>query len=349
MSPLFKRIYSLLRQGQIDVFEDYLTEIVAEIFEDTDMLIKFFNEFTKIKLENPSKIRITTQKTFHKLPGHETNSKPDIVIQFIDNEKPFIAFFENKLYAKEGDNQLKRYVDHLKVYEDNGFDTSLFYVTKYYDPKEENGIIQLRWYKIYNWLNNNRSQFVNKVTDFMEELKLNETRRFVPHDVHIINEINRVQSMLDECIDGQVEDTLKRLFVGSYTANRNKEVKNIKCYFKTVWIGTDCPDKKASSFLECGFKNLEQEYPTVTVTFQVYSKYSKWDEAIEAMEWFLESHDDWRKYVYSNRHTGISCEVSLLDFLNQDDHITSIQEYFIEKLNELHLIKQQYSDLDWKV
>ncbi|MCG7850725.1 MAG: hypothetical protein MIO93_16320 [ANME-2 cluster archaeon] len=93
MSPLFKRIYTLLRQGQNDIHEDYLTEIISEIFKDKGMLIKFFHEFTDIALEDPSHIQVTTQRTFLKLPEHEIDSRLDLVVQFHDNGKPFIAFF----------------------------------------------------------------------------------------------------------------------------------------------------------------------------------------------------------------------------------------------------------------
>ena len=69
------------------------------------------------------------------------------------------------------------------------------------------------------------------------------------------------------------------------------------------------------------------------------------------MKWFLESHVDWKGYYLEDntKWSSISCDKELLDFLKHDDHISVIQEFFIEKLNELSLIKEQYPDLDWKV
>ena len=212
MNPLFKRIYSLLRQGQIDIYEDYLTEIIAEIFEDKEMLVKFFNEFAKITLKDPSEIQVTTQRTFLKLQGHETDSRPDLVVQFRDKEKSFIAFFENKIEAYEGENQLKRYAEHLKRYGEKDFGTFLFYITRYHDPKEEDGIIQIRWSMIYNWLDNNRNQFISKVIEFMEEIQLNDTRRFSPQDIYAIQQMRRLQRMMDECLDGTVDEKMTQLF-----------------------------------------------------------------------------------------------------------------------------------------
>lgn len=53
------------------------------------------------------------------------------------------------------------------------------------------------------------------------------------------------------------------------------------------------------------------------------------------------SHEDNTKW------SGISCDRELLDFLKHDDLINAIQEFFIEKLNELSILKKQCS-LNWK-
>lgn len=348
MRPLFKRIYSLLRQGQTDVLEDYLTEMIAEIFEDKDMLVKFFHEFAKIILEDPSDIQVTTQRTFLKLHGHEIDSRPDLVVQFSDEGKSFIAFFENKLEAQEGDRQLKRYAEHLKKYDEKDFDIFLFYITRYYDPKEEDGIIQLRWYLIYNWLNNNRNLFIDKIIEYMEEIQLNDSRRFLPQDIYAIQQMRRMQRMMDECLDNSVGETMTNLFGQAIGwSNRFNNLKNNNRYFKVIvqeanWLTT---------WIGCGFKLTDDEYPQVSVMFEINPNYSKRDETIESMKWFLESHGDWKGYYLEDntKWSSISCDKDLLDFLKHDDHINAIQEYFIEKLNELHSIKQQYPNLDWKV
>lgn len=346
MSTLFKRIYSLLRQGQTNILEDYLTEIFSEIFEDRDMLIKFFNEFTEITLENPSDIQITTQRTFIKLPNHETDSRPDLVIQFRDNGKSFIAFFENKLEAEEGYNQLKRYAEHLKKYNEKGVDTSLFYITRYHDPKEEDSIIQIRWFEIFNWLNNNRNQFTNKIIEYMEEIQLNETRRFLPQDIYAVQHMNRLQRMMDECLDGPVNDTMVKLFGQAIGwSNRNVQLRDHNRYLKV-----NTQDSNWSMWIGCGFFFNEDEYPSVSVKFEVSPTCSKRNEAMEALKEFIESYNDWNGYDLEDdtKWSGIICGKKLLDFFKDDDHIRAIQEFFIEKLEELNSIKQQPSDLNWK-
>ena len=347
MSPLFKRIYSLLRQGQTNILEDYLTEIIAEIFEDKDMVVKFFHEFANITLEDLSDIQVATQRTFLKLQGHETDSRPDLVIQFNDKGKQFIAFFENKLEAQEGDNQLKRYAEHLKKYDAKDFDTFLFYITRYHDPKKEDSIIQLRWYMIYNWLDNNRNPFIDKVIEFMEEIQLNDIRRFLPQDIYAIQQMRRLQRMMDECLDGPVDEKMTQLFGKSLSwSNRNVNLRDYSRYLKTNDQGTNW----SSTWIGCGFNLTNDEYPLISIMFEINPNFSKRKETIDAMKWFLKSHSDWKGYYLETdtNWSGIRCDRNILDFLKHDDHINAIQKYFIEKLNELHLIKQQYPGLNWK-
>ncbi|MNR69328.1 hypothetical protein D3C85_1944890 [compost metagenome] len=46
--------------------------------------------------------------------------------------------------------------------------------------------------------------------------------------------------------------------------------------------------------------------------------------------------------------SNIYYEKSLLNFLSTDDHIESIQAFFIDRLNELYKLKQQHPEFNWK-
>ncbi|WP_252590948.1 hypothetical protein, partial [Enterobacter sp. JH536] len=78
------------------------------------------------------------------------------------------------------------------------------YLTRRHDPKKQadifiNGVtaefIQMRWYELYNWLQQFSSSYIKKILAYMEELRLNETRRFVPQDIYAIQQMSRIQSM----------------------------------------------------------------------------------------------------------------------------------------------------------
>lgn len=337
------------------MYEDLLTEIFAELFSNKNLLLDFTKCFLGVTLYNPQNIRINTQKTFLGLDEHETNSRPDLVIEFKDNEQKYTFFFENKLESSEGNLQLQRYAEHLKSYKDEGDLTFLFYITCYDDPKKEeeifvNGVtakfIQLRWYKIYNWLRNWKDPYICKVLGYMEEIGLNESRRFLPQDIYALQEMNRLQNMMDECLDGTVDEVMTKLFGKAISwSNRNVQLRDHDRYFKMneqtgnrfTWIG-------------CGFYITEEEYPLVCVTYEVSPSYQRRREVIKAMKDFISNNTQWQGYELDNdsEWSGISCDRSLLDFLKDEDHITSIQKYFMDKLKELHKLKEHYPNLGWK-
>jgi len=347
---LFSRIHSLLRKGQSHMYEDLLTEVFADVLVDNEKLSSFMKEFIGIKLENPT----GTQKTFLRLDGHDTDSRPDLVVQFKDLNRNYILFFENKIDASEGHNQLRRYAEHLKSFKDKGWHTFLIYITRRDDSKREkdvfvNGItaefVQIRWYEIYNWLKTQRDAYIDKIINYMGEIGLDQSRKFLPQDIYAIQEMDRLQRMMDECLDGPVDDVMTKLFGRARGwSNRNVQLRDYCRYFKIddqgnrlMWVG-------------CGFYISEEEYPLVCVTYEVNPNYEDRDEVIEAMKEFIKGREDWEGYDIDDdtEWSGITCDKYLLDFLKEEDHIIAIQEFFIEKLKELYLIKDKHPDLNWK-
>lgn len=347
MSSVFKRAYDLLRQGQINMLEDYFTEIISVIFEDKIILTSFFGNFAGVTIVDPTMIRVETQKTYPKLPGHQVDSRPDLVVQFNDGGKHYVAFFENKLDAKEGDRQLFRYSNHLDVIQrEKGSTTFLFYITRRYDPKEVN-CTPIRWYKVYEWLKNHRNPYVDKVILFMEEINLNQNRKFLPQDIYAIQQMDRLQQMMDECLDGPVDETMTRLFgKASQWSNRNVQLRDFSRYFKTN-------DQSGGLWVECGFQLTEDDYPLISVICEIAPNVPKRKDVLNAMKWFLDNavkKDEWDSYDIDDdtEWAGIFCDVDMLKFLKENDHISAIQSFFMEKLEELYLIKNQFPDLGWK-
>lgn len=350
---LFKDIHVLLRKGQSSMYEDLLSEIFADIISDKEVLISYIKHFLGITLVDPYGINITTQKTLSRIEDHETDSRPDLVIQFCEQDKKYILFFENKIQSEEGYNQLERYADHLRSYHDDGYLTFLIYTTRYDDPKDENKIfskgksgkfIPLRWYRIYYWLKGHEDPYINRVLEYMEEIGLKESRRFLPQDMYALQEMNRLQHMMDECLDGAVDEVMTKLF-GKATgwSNRGVQLRDQFRYYKMN-------DQANGTWVGCGFHLTEDEYPLVCVQYEVSPTCSQREEVIKAMTEFLENNPEWEGYDLDDdsRWSGISCDRPLLVFLNEEDHVLSIQKYFSEKLKELHLLKQQNSQLGWK-
>ncbi|WP_338555720.1 hypothetical protein [Paenibacillus sp. KS-LC4] len=68
------------------------------------------------------------------------------------------------------------------------------------------------------------------------------------------------------------------------------------------------------------------------------------------MKSVLEKNEGWSSQDIDD-HTAwsmIHYDKSLLQFLSTDDHIESIQAFFIERLKELYKLKQQTPELEWK-
>ena len=353
MSYLFKRIHDLLRKGQSDQFEDLLTELFAEVLEDEDKLQGFAGTFFGIKAKQIQDIVITTQKTFLKLDGHDTDSRPDIVLRFNDSDNKYVVFFENKINAAEGQEQLKRYAEHLKWYQDNGYKTILLYITRYADPKSEEEIFangktaifqQLRWYKIYYWLKEEQDNaYIKKLLEFMEEIGLDESRRFLPQDMYAMQNMDRLQRIMDECLDDVVDEEMTKLFGKAIAwSNRNKQIRDYNRYFKvldanTVWMGY-------------GLDFNSDEYPQVQVMYSVGNTHPQRDKLLHAMNEFVGKNGDWEGVALNTdeKWQAICAGKSLLEFLHNEDHISSIQQFFIEKLRELHKLKQDEPKLFWK-
>lgn len=158
-----------------------------------------------------------------------------------------------------------------------------------------------------------------------------------------LQEMSRLQHMMDECLDGNVDKEMTKLFGKAIGwSNRNVQLRDHYRYYKM--------NDQTGTWVGCGFHLTEDEYPLVCVTYEVSPTCQQRKEVIKAMEKFQVSNSEWHGYELDNdsQWSGITCDKPLLDFLKDQDHIISIQKYFIDKLQELHQLKQQYKDLGWK-
>jgi len=349
----FTRLYRLLNQGYRELQEDFLTEIFAEALQDEALLKSFCVTFLQLDIESLEQAKVTTQLTFPKLPGHTTDSRPDCVIEFRRKSGKAVIFIESKLGSGEGQDQLARYAEHLAFFKSRGYETYLLYLTQYFDPKEERTIfakgvtarfLAYRWYQVYEWLNRHRDVYTCKVLEYMEEMQLNESRTFAPQDIYALQQMNRLQSMLDETFDGIVDETMSSLFgrpIG--WSNRNVQLRDFNRYFKGSEQGN-------MIWVHCGFEFTKDDYPRAAVRLEVGPGSAKRKEVVAAMEWFLAGHPEWNgEHIDSQQYWAkITVRRSMLHFLDEADHIAAMEKFFVEQLTALHEIKLQYPDLGWK-
>lgn len=168
--------------------EDLFTEAVARLFERRpDICLNWLESLeliTPASGEDQRRIHVTTQKTFVALEDHETDSRPDLIVEVhrpVENDESEsskdVVMIESKIGSWEGQDQLKRYAEHLNKI--TGTRKTLVYITRAYDPKSEEQIRaktqnvkfrQLRWHDFYRFLQTaEKDALVEEVILFMEE------------------------------------------------------------------------------------------------------------------------------------------------------------------------------------
>lgn len=134
---------------------------------------------------------------------------------------------ESKIGSWEGQDQLKRYAGHLSNM--SGTRKNLVYVTRAYDPKDENEILsgiddvcfkQLRWHDFYRFLQTvERDALIEEVMTFMEEQDMARSYRFSTEDLMALSGVPRAFEILDETFEGEVKAELES-FAGNRISKR---------------------------------------------------------------------------------------------------------------------------------
>jgi hypothetical protein len=352
MQSSIKKMYDLVKDSTTNPLEDYLTEVISPIFTKEEFLTNFLDKFSGNRFEAIRNIRVSTQKKYGKILDHDTDSRPDLVITFESKMGRNIIFFENKLGSEEGSLQLKRYYDHLHHHHTKGYFTYLFYITRKYDPKEkskysQNGTSfnQLQWFQFYNWLLTlEENLYVNEVLKYMEVHELNKSRKFLPNDIYAFQNLFRLQSMLDETLDGKVRETYVKLFGKPMQwSNRANQLRSFNRY-------VSISDQSDWKFIGCGFWFTDEEYPVISVFLEVNPNCRRKEELIKAIDTFCKENENWIFEGPEDEKDSfiVYLDKSLLEFLSESDHIESIQDYIIEKLHEIHKIKVEFPELKWE-
>lgn len=173
---------------------------------------------------------------------------------------------------------------------------------------------------------------------------MNDSRRFVPQDVYAVQHMERLVRMMDACLEGGVEETVTTLFNRSTGwTNRFDQLKKYNRYMKQN-------DQGNFTVINFGFYLTNDEYPLVSILFEVNPKCPNRAAIITAMKAFIETNEGWESDDLDDNTAwaNIHYDKSLLDFLSDDDHIDAIQDFFIQRLKELHILKQQHPEFDWK-
>ena len=349
MSGIFSSLYNLRLKSPHNPLEDYLTEILKYCLErDVELLQKFHIHFGiyEAPFETYS---FTTQFKLKALDNHHQGSRPDIAL-FLEDAT---IYFENKINSGEGDEQLKRYAEHLAI-GDNKPGT-LVYITKDYDPKSEEYILKecpnrirfipIRWHQIFAFLIPFKEKpLVFELLTFMKNIKLSMNNQFSPTDIITLSNFSPVRKLMDACMFGEVREEFQRINRG--VSQESTSLTQLRDHDRYIYW----KNHMDGLIIGLGFwMNSENEkpYPEVGIMIQVKPSSSKRNEVVNIFNKILDKDDKWEG---SNIHdpskwATIYCRQSLQVFLSKENHIGEIQEYYGDSLKKVEQISIDYPDL----
>ena len=366
MTSLLGRLLRLFPESV--PLEDLFTEAVARLFETRPQLCLAWLEAAGL-LTAPIAdtgrvyVRVSSQRTSTALEHHNTDSRPDLVIEIHrspeelaeDGAVTDVVMIESKIGSKEGAEQLRRYAEHLDGISGLGNKT-LVYMTRGYDPKEASGILsgfdgnvrfeQLRWHDFYRFLQTvEKDALIEEVMTFMEEQGMARSYRFSATDLITLSGVPRAFEIFDETLGGEVKTKLE-----AFAGNKVKELNQIRRFGRYIIIAS-LQDRDLFCYIGYTMDDLD-EYPGLTVNLESKPNAVARETSVAAMK-KIALNEDWETHNLDNPSgwAGVRRVRNLASLLPEEDHVAAVQHFFIDSIRqlreELTAFKKEHSDLPW--
>jgi hypothetical protein len=339
---IFKTLFDLRLKAHNRPFEDYLTEIISFVLSrDLDLFNNFLNHF-KLTEHQVESFDITTQLSLKKIKNHKTDSRPDMAV-FLDGEA---IFFENKVDSEEGDEQLKKYAEHLEGITDGR--KTLVYITKYYDIKNPENIfencnskinfISIRWYNIYRFFKAYKSDpIVFELLLFMKQNNLSMNNQFNPSDIITLTNFTNVRKMMDESMFGEVSTRFKE--INKTLSQKSASMTQLRDNDRYIYYSFHKKNMLSRLGYWMNSKN-EKDYPDIGVEIVIEPQSSCRDNVISTFKTIVENNTSWNEQGLSNPKAWakITYQKSLQSFLSEENQIEEIKKFFMIGLDEMERI-----------
>ncbi|HEY9663245.1 MAG TPA: PD-(D/E)XK nuclease family protein, partial [Allocoleopsis sp.] len=338
--------------------EDFFTELVAYLFSvNKEILYAWLKDLSLLDTNAALESYVSTQTEFKPLAGHHSGSRPDILIELVGDQSRTIIFIESKIGSQEGDQQLFRYAEILHNLSDYQ-QKYLLYITRDFDPKNEVDILrrvpkptgvqfkQLRWHQFHRFLQSHaETMLAQEMITFMNEYNMAHNNQFSSIDVIALANFTKSLKLMEETMWGEVSQRFKQVLGDikqKSTAMTQLQVHGR--YLMTMGM-------PSGWWCGLGFylrTSTLTDYPTVCLMLEVDPNSPRRAEIIEAMNDICTQHG-WKGCGLNDTKTWSSIvrERSLQDFLAKEDHIAAVQQFFLESLNQLQKIKDEYPNLPW--
>lgn len=335
-TSLFTRVFSYRQRENNSPLENFLTEIFAYCLEsDSKFRFDFFSYHLGIH-KKVKEIKIQTQAEY------ENYGRPDIELNF-DNTSILV---ECKIEAIERENQLEDYACILRKHKPSSYSKHIVFLTKYYEHKEiTDANIKLhliRWYDIYDLIDDTHSQVTNQLKEFLKERGMEKIKNFTIQDLLAMKTIPETMTKMDELLEqfkpefdnqfgGFSKDSSRStrlpssIYINYVQLNFDKSIYHLLIGFFWWWDGYEVPSLGLS--LEIPIKKFEN-----SELVKILDK-----ELIEGHGWEFE--DDGRFYFYSSFKP-------LTDFITaEEDNIPSMKKFLQSQLNILYDLRKKYPKL----
>jgi len=343
--------------------EDFFTEIVAHLFAtNQEIFYAWLQGFRVLNISSLLNVKVSTQQTYEPLAGHDTPSRPDIVIELETEEGYSCIFIESKVGSKEGDRQLERYAEILHT--KSGFDQKvLLYITRDFDPKDESKLFhnmehpnlqfqQLRWHQFYHFLKPYKDiALVQEILSFMEEYRMANRNKFSSIDILTLVNFKDSLQLLQEVIEGEVDKEFRKVVgMAAKKFAPSTALSELQKFNRYVLVAEFQEGMKCTLGFALNAPTFA-DYPTVRLFIEVDPNSSSRSKIVGMMKEICQQYEQqgWREFELNNPNawSGIIRERYLQEFLMQEDHVAAIKAFLLQTLAELSEIKSQYSDLPW--
>lgn len=347
---LFAKLRSIYSAEKFRI-EDAHTEIVAQVLRNSRVLtLDWLKGIQATALDFPDTITISTQETFAKLDGHETDSKPDIVIRLTANGRKELIFIESKLPSKQGPGQLQRYSDHLTAaqQQENFASTSLIFITRDYEAASPELMSDprfrlARWFEFYRYLkiHANGDGLARELMLFMEENRMSLGHYFRSTDLVALENFLSAKALMDEILDGEVLTKGDEILGGM---TKNKALKELRQENRYVlastglngmycvlgfWLPHGSPDDSVWVGVQV-FRD-----PKSTAAKNVQKAFRGWLSGA-GNSWSGDNIEDDK--AWSSIYKGDDLQF----FLASPDHVRAIKDRLLTVLSEVGVFLQKY-------
>lgn len=380
MTSLLGRLLRLFPESV--PLEDLFTEAVARLFEARPQLcLAWLEEVGLLTKTGQEYVRVTSQRTFVALEHHDTDSRPDLVIEVHRSsaEEPVedgavadVVMIESKIGSREGPEQLRRYAEHPD--EIAGFSSkALVFITRGYDPKETGEILsdlgdgvrfdQLRWHDFYRFLLTvERDALVEEVMAFMEEQVMARSYRLSTSDLMSLSGVPRAFEIFDETLGGEVRAELES-FAGKNTMPVKQSISELRWHRRyntrallhgwNLFCDAGYQLGKVDESVHSSILRLPADgYPAIFVFLEAQPRAEGREASVAAMK-KISLNPDWEAYNLDNPAgwAGVRRVMSLADLLSEKDHVAVVKRFFVESIRqlreELTAFKKERPDLPW--